>query len=382
MISKRNSSQRSENILRYFNSSIDFQISSSLTFDECGIVRGRVILISLTGLINKNEDLRKTISDLKLKKYLVDWNGEKIHWNETPILVPSIGASWEGSVIGTAFDYMARAILTRHVGYENAIRHAYVAEKGLELLEGDLRYGNLGIALFMQSLNRNDIDFTRNPERKERRKEEAKGVVNLPKLLEFLNAQYENATTAMDQFIQKNIEIEVLAPHALFLAKLDPVYRNHAELNAELNVIDVYFEKYENQTFPHRDNALSDEEIIGNIIKLSHLFEEQISKMNIKSVNCNPDFNSYSEKVRGADADFIIDKTLIDVKTVKTLGYRTEMMAQILGYASMAKAIDIPVDQVGIYYARFAQWALLPLKVLPKDFLDNYLKKILEAANR
>ncbi len=310
--------------------------------------------MSLTSLINDDKDLRKTISDLKLKKYLVDWNGQKIHWNEIPI-VPSIGAPWEGSVIGTAFDYMTRAILIRHVGYENAIRHTYVAEQGLKLLEDDLRYGNLRIAPF-----------------------------TLPKLLDFLDTQYENATTAMDQFIQKNIEIEDLAPHALFLARLDSVYRNpfYNTDNTELNVINVYFEKYENQTFPHRDNALSDEKIIGNIIELSYLFEEQISKMNIKSVNCNPDFNSYSEKVRGADADFIIDKTLIDVKTVKTLGYRTTMMAQILGYASMAKAIDIPVNQVGIYYARFAQWALLPLKVLPKDFLDNYLKKILEAANR
>ncbi len=337
--------------------------------------------MSLTTLINKNRDLRKTIPNLKA--YLVDWNGQKIHWNAIPILVPSIGASWVGSAIGTAFDYMTRAILIHHVGYENAIRHTYVAEKGLEILKGELLAENLGIAPFTQSLkmnSQNDIDSTRNLEGNERRKKEVKRASNLPKLVDFLDTQYANATKAMDQFIQKNIEIEALAPHALFLAKLDSVYRNPV-YNDGRNVIDVYFEKYENKTFFRRDDSLSDKDIIDNIIRLSYLFEEQISKMNIKSVNCNPVFNPYSNMVGGADADFIIDKTLIDVKTVKTLGYRTTMMAQILGYASMAQAIGIPVDQVGIYYARFGQWVLLPLKVLPKEFLGNYLKKILEVAN-
>jgi len=323
-------------------------------------------LMSLTALINKNKDLRKIIPNLKA--HLVDWHGQKISspLNKTPILISSIGVSWEGGIIGTAFDYMTRAILIRQVGYENAIRHSYVAEEGLK---------NFPKALD-SILTQIDLLPTRDPERDKRR---AKGVEyaleKLPELMDFLNAQLENAKNSIDQFIKKNMKIETLAPHALFMAKLDVVYRS-----GSVNILDYYFEKYENQTFFRLNNALSDKDIIDNIIKLSYLFEEQVQKMNIKRVNCNPVFPPYSGIVGGADADFIIDKTLIDVKTSKTFGYRTTVMAQILGYASMGQAIGIPLEQVGIYYARFAKWMLLPLKVLPEDFLNNYLKKILKAA--
>lgn len=323
--------------------------------------------MSLTTLINKNKDLRKFVPNLKAN--LVDWNEQKNSspLNTIPILVPSIGAPWEGGVIGTAFDYMTRAILIRHAGYENAIRRTYVAEEALEIFP---------LAL-IQAQNNIDLFPTRDSERNERRKKGVEHALEkLPALMDFLDTRLKNAKKSMDQFIQKNMKIETLAPHALFMSKLDVVYRS-----GSVNIIDTYFEKYESQTFFRRDDAISDKEIINNIVKLSYIFEKQISKMNIEHVNCNPVFKPYSSIVGGADADFIIDKTLIDVKTLKTLGYRTTIMAQILGYASMAQATGIPIEQVGIYYARFAKWMLLPLKVLPKDFLDNYLRKILEAAN-
>ena len=67
--------------------------------------------MSLSRLIELNPSIKKSFPILK--PYLRSINGCKLgaeDWKRS-ILVPSIGESYERGLIGTAFDYVARAVL-------------------------------------------------------------------------------------------------------------------------------------------------------------------------------------------------------------------------------------------------------------------------------
>lgn len=100
----------------------------------------------------------------------------------------------------------------------------------------------------------------------------------------------------------------------------------------------------------------------------------------MRQVSLNPIFEPYSSAVGGADADFIFDSTLIDLKSTSKLAYSTEDVAQIFGYAAMALATGKELERCGIYSARFGVTALIEISPVVKEFLSEYLSAILEAA--
>ena len=73
----------------------------------------------------------------------------------------------------------------------------------------------------------------------------------------------------------------------------------------------------------------------------------------------NPTFGSASPLVGGADADLIIDDTLVDIKAVKHLELSREIFNQIVGYyvLSCIGGIDNcppgKLSQIAVYYARY-----------------------------
>jgi hypothetical protein len=73
----------------------------------------------------------------------------------------------------------------------------------------------------------------------------------------------------------------------------------------------------------------------------------------------NPRFGSASRLVAGADADLVIDDSLIDVKTSKHLTFERQIFNQIMGYyvLSCIGGVDgrLPagIKHVGVYYARY-----------------------------
>lgn len=75
----------------------------------------------------------------------------------------------------------------------------------------------------------------------------------------------------------------------------------------------------------------------------------------------NPTFVG-SDDVGGADADWIIDQTLWDMKTTKyAYGGLHNDIHQILGYALLDYTDQYHIKQVGLYYARFGttlQWSV------------------------
>ena len=70
-------------------------------------------------------------------------------------------------------------------------------------------------------------------------------------------------------------------------------------------------------------------------------------------VYLNPTFGQASSLVGGADADLIIDGSLIDIKTTKNLSFTVKQWRQLIGYLTL---IDIQgkfdIDKAGIYFSR------------------------------
>jgi len=72
----------------------------------------------------------------------------------------------------------------------------------------------------------------------------------------------------------------------------------------------------------------------------------------------NPTFGYGSELVSGADADLIVDGTLIDVKTTKSLRFTQAQYSQLAGYYILSRlgkingSDDIRISRVGVYFSR------------------------------
>jgi len=87
----------------------------------------------------------------------------------------------------------------------------------------------------------------------------------------------------------------------------------------------------------------------------------------------NPEFGKASELVGGADADIIIDDTLIDIKTTKNLKLNRNYYNQLIGYYILNKIgkIDglnkkININNVGIYFSRHGFLFQIPVSQFNK----------------
>jgi len=96
--------------------------------------------------------------------------------------------------------------------------------------------------------------------------------------------------------------------------------------------------------------------------------------------------------VRGADADLLVDATLVDLKTTKTASVGADILRQLAGYAALQTMGGIetdgaphtsPFERVELYFARYgvtATWAIPDL--FPGGGFDQFcavLSEIVEA---
>ena len=131
---------------------------------------------------------------------------------------------------------------------------------------------------------------------------------------------------------------EELIAAAIGLAQLDPFYR--------AAVIDV------------EGLGKIDERIVAdlkNILALVRGEDFFVSKVCL----LNPAFGDASELVGGADADLVIDSTLIEVKTTKYLRLDRPTFNQLMGYYLLYRIGGIEgldrryrIDRLGVYYSR------------------------------
>jgi hypothetical protein len=146
---------------------------------------------------------------------------------KTTIAVPSVGKSHEAGEIGTAFDYVARAILTRKVGTTNVEDRRPIAQGGLaRLLE----------VLHLNAANEG-LYAAKDPIVREQRQEGVQlALEHESELLDYLERRLDAAISAKDEFIGGKLSMEDYAAHTLFMARLDAVFRP-----GTVGVVDGYF---------------------------------------------------------------------------------------------------------------------------------------------
>ena len=83
----------------------------------------------------------------------------------------------------------------------------------------------------------------------------------------------------------------------------------------------------------------------------------------------NPIFGQSSLDIGGADADFIIDGRLIDVKTTKELKFKREYFRQLVGYHILNMRENNMygnIESLGIYFSRFGIMFTFPTPEMNK----------------
>ncbi len=105
----------------------------------------------------------------------------------------------------------------------------------------------------------------------------------------------------------------------------------------------------------------------------------------------NPTFGSASKLVGGADADLVVDDTIIDIKTTKKLALERGYLDQILGYyvlhhiGAVGELNPKPtITKVAIYFSRFGYLHVMPLSELVNsttfpEFVQWFQKRAAEA---
>ncbi|MEJ5292487.1 MAG: hypothetical protein WHS82_02735 [Candidatus Methanosuratincola sp.] len=93
----------------------------------------------------------------------------------------------------------------------------------------------------------------------------------------------------------------------------------------------------------------------------------------------NPTFGEASILVGGADADVLLDGTLIDIKTTKFLKLKKEYFHQLIGYYILFRIGGIDgiaeahVDNLAVYYSRHGILQKMPVKeVIGSCDLDSF----------
>ena len=234
-----------------------------------------------------------------------------------PLLVES--NTKHAALIGVAFDYLFRFHLERINKVDTS--KSWVSELSIERLlafEGDTEIYNKGI-----------------------------DIINNVKLLK-------------EKFIETGNLSDDLIKETLRMSYIDPYYRSG--FGAE------YI------------GANADYEDVTEIKK-------QIELLNLDAFTAkhicllNPTFGEASSLVGGADADFLVDNKLIDIKTTKKLALSLNDFCQIIGYYVLHEISGIngnkkiEINQVGIYYSRYAYLFLFNVHdIIDKEELNLFVK--------
>jgi hypothetical protein len=238
----------------------------------------------------------------------------------SPILVPP--KTKNGSIIGTAFDYLLRIEIKRRAPWADGSH--WVADNVVMVAEL-YRGSELDRERLRLRFNADpDSVFDRIQETAIRATGAARQDYSAYCTLPEPNAR----------------QTEQMAKHALRLAHLDVVFRAGAGAIGR-----DFFDE------PNPDDA-QDLLALLAIVPFGTLTGE-------KPLLLNPTFGDSSRMIGGADADIIVGQTLIDVKATKNGSCDSSMLDQLLGYFLLARnerktPQSFPlIERFGIYFARY-----------------------------
>lgn len=96
---------------------------------------------------------------------------------------------------------------------------------------------------------------------------------------------------------------------------------------------------------------------------------------------CNPNFGAASRLLGGADADLIIDNTLIEIKTESTFGYKAQHVRQLLAYYLLGRltpCFEADVKRLAIFNPRYGRYIYLDIEEVAEEvnlniFTDQFV---------
>lgn len=242
--------------------------------------------------------------------------------------------------VGTAIDYRIRY-------YFNIVPYDKLAAwKGSKIITGrDVRG------------SREEFD---DPERFDElvRKQEARSEVFGGIVEEFFTG-LENELARI-QPKQKRLEREdeeLLARYCVGLALFEQVYRTGRIPPGSLLIEPGYVESAGDLL------ARVPEHWVDDLCLLSWKFYDEHAGFLKCPAVLNPTFDG-SRDVGGADADFIVDQCLVDIKATVNPKLSGDMLYQLLGYVLLDYTDQYRINEVGIYFARQGKLIRWPLDEL------------------
>lgn len=291
-------------------------------------------------------------SILSDKKYQILRDKLKIDFSrpdfelKTSIKAPPLTTNY--AIVGTAFDYLFRFFLEKINKDKIEHREVWVADNAFSVLKGILSSSK---AKTIYVGVKQDKNF------------------KTKELLKLIIDQYKQSKENYHKYINGCVLSDELISNTIFLAKLD--------LFSRTGIIDGYFDFH-------------NPEDIKDIRSMLSLVDEEKFQSK-KECYLNPTFGLGSAIVGGADADLIIDDTLIEIKATKDFSLSRSNLNQIIGYYVLCliggvnqKPNERPIKKVGIYFARHGVLWTVPLSCFGNEqkFLDfkewfiDYLKPI------
>jgi len=248
------------------------------------------------------------------------------------IIAPPITKHY--SLVGTAFDYLMRFYIM-HLN-PNAKTQRWVAEHSVDLL--------------FNKTNK----WLKNPD-------EIKDWN--PSYMELASKGVEivkQARRNLSDYIESGKISDQLIKSAIMLAQLDVIYR---------------------AGFMDENIGVVDKGDLNDLRKLISIVNPDLFKARNICI-CNPTFGEASLLVGGADVDLLIDDTLIDIKTIKSLELDRDAFNQLVGYYILFKISGIgsppskpKIERLGIYYSRYGELYTIPIKtVIDEDKLPSFLE--------
>ncbi len=292
---------------------------------------------------------------------------------DEPLIAYSLVNSAEAGLVGTAFDYLARAMVTQ------------VLDKGKDPAWMNLK-AQQGIARIEKRATS-----------KERKELKSKYVDFLTDYLDYIYSNYAEITfriEEMDEYeakasqkfllkalmsnYQPIIDVCRLIPAAVFFARLEQVFRIGGIL-ADGGVKELME--------PPSDR------IVEEIAAMCKLFQQRFIENGLVKpesiVVFNPSFGSLSLVCGGADADIYVDGTLYDFKSGKGHGYAWKEVAQIVAYYYLnllcswygqskapAQLQEYRILSLAFYRARYGEIEYCRTNVLDENIAFQIIKHL------
>lgn len=171
----------------------------------------------------------------------------------------------------------------------------------------------------------------------------------------------ETAHTRYQRFLDGEPLDDDLLSSALQLAQLDFIFRS-------------------GQLPPSGDFAIFQEDIadLRQLVKVCDWSQWRASQR----CRLNPTFGTASTIVMGADADFHLDNTLYELKTVRRAELSSGHYHQLIGYTVLNFLDNGPrIDELAIYFSRFSQTVRWPAPCLSDIKYEPFLLWFCESAD-